>query len=253
MDRLNELQGQRQAQATPGGARSGSATTYEDYQGEPGRDRWELGHLQVPPRTPFELRAGAVIPATMLTGINSDVAGQVMAQVAQHVYDTPTGDYLLIPQGSRLVGTYGSEVRYGQERVLVAWQRIVFPDGKALDIGAMPGADGAGYSGFRDRVNNHYLRIFAGALLLSGITAGVSLSSQGVYDRGYGRMSLGDTLSQSLGQQLGTVSAELVRRNMNIAPTLEIRPGYRFNVVVIKDLTFAKPYQAFDYEQAGQR
>ena len=99
-----------------------------------------------------------------------------MAQVAQNVYDTPTGRYLLIPQGARLVGRYASDVAYGQSRVLVAWQRLVFPDGKALDIGAMPGADSAGYAGFTDRVNHHYLRVFGSALLMSAVVAGITLS-----------------------------------------------------------------------------
>jgi type IV secretion system protein VirB10 len=103
-------------------------------------------------------------------GINSDLPGQIMAQVAQNVYDTPTGKHLLIPQGSRLVGSYSSDVAYGQSRVLVAWQRIVFPDGKAMDIGTMPGADSAGYAGFNDQVNNHYLRLFGSAFLMSGVT-----------------------------------------------------------------------------------
>lgn len=128
------------------------------------------------PRTPFELRAGFVVPATLISGINSDLPGQIMAQVAQHVYDTPTGRHLLIPQGSRLVGTYSSDVAYGQARVLVAWQRIVFPDGKAMDIGVMPGADSAGYAGFNDQVNNHYFRTFASAFLMSAVTAGITLS-----------------------------------------------------------------------------
>jgi type IV secretory pathway VirB10-like protein len=103
-------------------------------------DRWKLDSQPEAPRSPFELRAGFVVPATLISGINSDLPGQIMAQVAQNVYDTPTGKHLLIPQGSRLVGTYSSDVAYGQARVLVAWQRIVFPDGKAMDIGAMPGA-----------------------------------------------------------------------------------------------------------------
>jgi type IV secretory pathway VirB10-like protein len=97
-----------------------------------------------------------------------------MAQIAQNVYDTPTGKHLLIPQGSRLVGSYSSDVAYGQARVLVAWQRIVFPDGKAMDIGTMPGADSAGYAGFNDQVNNHYLRVFGSAFLMSGVIAAVS-------------------------------------------------------------------------------
>jgi type IV secretion system protein VirB10 len=171
-----------------------------------------------------------------------------MAQVSQSVYDTPTGKYLLIPQGSRLVGSYSSEVAYGQSRVLVGWQRIVFPDGKALDIGSMPGADSAGYSGFYDQVNNHYLRIFGSAIMMSGVVAGISLSQDNnSTSTSINQQKAGDVMSAALGQQLGQVTAEMIRKDMNISPTLEIRPGYRFNIIVTKDLTFEKPYQSFDY------
>jgi type IV secretion system protein TrbI len=205
-----------------------------------------------PPRTPYELRAGFVIPATMISGIHSELPGQIMAQVSQRVYDTPTGHHLLIPQGTRLVGAYSSDIAYGQQRVLVAWQRLVFPDGKAMDIGAMPGADAAGYAGFNDTVDNHYWRIFGSALLMSAVIAGVSYSQQTLNNNGntqlYGQQQTASgALSQAIGQQFGTVIAQMVSKNMNIAPTLEIRPGFRFNVMVIRDLTFNQPYQAFDY------
>ena len=215
--------------------------------GEQG-DRWQLDSRLEAPRSPFELRAGFVIPGTLISGINSELPGQLMAQVAQNVYDTPTGKHLLIPQGSRLVGRYSSDVAYGQARVLVAWQRIVFPDGKAIDIGAMPGADGAGYAGFNDQVNNHYLRLFGSAILMSAVTAGITYSQrQNQGNSAYGAPSASSALSEALGQQLGQVTAQLIAKNMNIAPTLEIRPGYRFNVIVTKDMTFSKPYQSFDY------
>ena len=141
-------------------------------------DRWRLDSKPEPPHSPYELRAGFVIPGTLISGVNSQLPGQIMAQTSQDVFDTATGKHKLFPQGSRLVGTYSSEVAYGQARVLVAWQRLVFPDGKAMDIGAMPGADGAGFAGFKDQVDNHYVRIFGSALLMSAITAGVAYSQQ---------------------------------------------------------------------------
>ncbi|MNR14979.1 Type IV secretion system protein virB10 [compost metagenome] len=163
------------------------------------------------------------------------------------MYDTPTGRHLLLPQGSRLVGSYSSDVAFGQSRVLVAWQRIVFPDGKAMDIGSMPGADQAGYSGFKDKVNNHYFRLFGSALLMSAVTAGVALSQE-QDNSGFGtETTASSAMSEALGQQLGQVTAQLISKNLNIAPTLEIRPGFRFNVIVTKDLTFSKPYKSFDY------
>ena len=210
-------------------------------------DRWRLDSKPEPPHSPYELRAGFVIPGTLISGVNSQLPGQIMAQTSQDVFDTATGKHKLFPQGSRLVGTYSSEVAYGQARVLVAWQRIVFPDGKAMDIGAMPGADGAGYAGFKDQVDNHYVRIFGSALLMSAITAGVAYSQQNQNTGSVYAPNAQSTLSSALGQQLGQATVQMITKNMNIAPTLEIRPGYRFNILVTKDLTLSKPYEAFDY------
>ena len=125
----------------------------------------------------------------------------------------------------------------------------MYPDGKAQDIGSMPGVDASGYAGFNDQVNNHYVRLFASAILLSGVTAGVSLSTNGNQTSSiYGQQqTASQALSQALGQQLGQVTGQLLSKNMNIAPTLEIRPGYRFNIVIVKDMVFSKPYQAYDY------
>ena len=228
---------------------SSSNNDFSQFDKAGHHDRWKIDSELEAPSSPYELRAGFVIPGTLISGINSELPGQIMAQVAQNVYDTATGKYLLIPQGARLVGAYSSQVAYGQARVLVAWQRIVFPDGKAMDIGAMPGADGAGYAGFNDLVDHHYLRIFGSALIMSAITAGVAMSqnqgsatTSGVY-----APNASNVLSQALGQQLGHTTAMMIQKNLNIAPTLEIRPGYRFNLIVTKDLTMTKPYQSFDY------
>lgn len=212
-------------------------------------DRWRHDMELEAPRSPYELRAGFVIPGLLISGINSDLPGQIMAQASQNVYDTATGKYLLIPQGTRMVGEYSSSVSYGQNRVLVAWQRLIFPDGKALDIGSMQGADQGGYAGFKDKVNNHFMRIFGSAFLMSGIVAGVSLSQdqESGVGTGSGQQRASDAMSEALGQQLGQAMTQMLMKNMNIAPTIEIRSGYRFNVIVNKDLTFKKPYQAFDY------
>lgn len=225
---------------------SNGGNGYNQFDNNQEGDRWQLNSSVQAPRSQYELRAGYVIPATLISGINSELPGQIVAQVAQDISDTATGNYVLIPQGSRLIGSYSSDVAYGQERVLIAWQRIIYPDGKALDIGSMPGADSAGYSGFKDQVNNHYFRVFSSAFLMSGITAGVTLSQDNGSD-GSNKQRASDALSEALGQQLGQVMVEMIRKNMNIAPTLEIRPGYRFNVIVTKDMTFSKPYQSFDY------
>ncbi len=210
--------------------------------------RWELNsEMDIP--NPYELRTGAVIPGILISGINSELPGQITGQVAHDVYDTATGQSLLIPHGTRLIGRYSSKVKYGQSRVLVAWQRLIFPDGKALDLGLMPGADSAGYSGFNDMVDNHYIKIFGGAFLMSGITAAVELSndSGSKSDDDDDNQRISDVLRQSLARQIGEVSAKLIEKNMNISPTVKIRPGYRFNIIVTKDISFTKPYQAFDY------
>lgn len=248
--RLQQLQG------SPGGAadRAGSISTggaagRNDIAqfAKPGQgDRWRLESQPEAPSTPYQLRAGFVLPATLISGMNSELPGQIMAQVSQDVYDTPLGKYKLIPQGSRLVGSYSSEVAYGQSRIFVAWQRIVFPDGKAMDIGEMPGSDSAGYAGLKDQVNSHYVRLFSSAFLMSAVTAGVALSQPEQHSTN-GRPTTSSALSEALGQQLGNVTAQLISKNLNVAPTLGIRPGYRFNVIVTKDMTFSKPYAAFDY------
>ncbi|MBR4607690.1 MAG: conjugal transfer protein TrbI [Lachnospiraceae bacterium] len=212
--------------------------------------KWDLASDVESPRSAYTLRTGSVIPAMMISGINSELPGQVTAQVSQPVYDSPTGKYLLIPQGSRLIGTYSNQIAYGQSRVLMAWQRIIFPDGRALDIGSMPGADQAGYSGFNDKVDNHYFRIFGSALLLSGIVAGISISQDTDDDNDSsdsGSNKARNAMSSSLGQVLGQAMAQMLQKNLNISPTLQIRPGYRFNVMVVKDISFRSPYRAFGY------
>ena len=209
------------------------------------QDRWSLNSSMTVPRSPYELRAGAVIPAILISGISSELPGQIIAQLSENVYDTARGNSLLLPQGSRLIGEYTSNIGYGQGRLMVVWKRIVFPDAKALDIGTMPGTDAAGYAGMKDQVNNHYVRLFAGAIMLSVVEAAV-VKSQPQYSAGL-YPSTSQALDQSLGQQLGITATQLVQKNMNIAPTLNIRPGYRLNVMVTKDMVFSKAYQSFDY------
>ena len=229
----------------------------EDNTGD-NKDKWKNTAKVDVPKSPYLLRTGAVIPAILITGINSDLKGFIEAQVSENVYDTATGKFLLIPQGSRLFGAYNNGIVFGQRRVLVAWNRITFPDGKTLDIGAMSGTDFAGYSGFKDKVDNHFLRLFGSALLMSAITAGINLSQQGFmgtgglygYGGGLGHMygmNSSSVLSQSLGQGMGEAMQQLFQKNLNIAPTLKVRPGYLLNIMVSKDLSFSKPYRNFDY------
>ena len=229
---------------------SSQRNSFAQFDSKDKTDRWKLGNKVEAPKTPYTLRAGFVIPASLISGINSELPGQIIGQISQNVYDTATGKYLLLPQGSRLVGTYTSDVSYGQSRVMIAWQRIVFPDGKTIDIGAMPGADGVGYAGVSDQVDNHYLRIFGSAILMSGITAGATLSQGNNTNSIYGQQNASSALSEALGQQLGNVTSQMISKNLNTSPTLEIRPGFRFNVMCVKDLLLDKPYESFDYSGA---
>ncbi|EET8237113.1 conjugal transfer protein TrbI [Escherichia coli] len=181
-----------------------------------------------------EVKAGWVIPGVMISGINSDLPGQIIGQVREAVYDSATGTQCLIPPGSRVVGTYDSGVTLGQTRALAVWRRIIYPDGSSISIDNMPGTDMGGYAGFNDKVNNHYARIFGSGLLLSVFSAGIQLSQpQASNGENY---SSSQIIAGSLGQQLGQIGMQMAQRNMNIQPTLEIRPGYEFNIMVTKDI-----------------
>ena len=195
------------------------------------------------PVSPYEVKAGTIIPAVLLTGISSDLPGQLIAQVREPVFDTESGRHLLIPQGARLIGLYDHQVVYGQERVLITWKRVIFPNATSLSLkDGMPGTDATGAAGFNDQVNHHLIRVFGNALLLSIISAGVQLSQIPDFGRGFAGPSAGNVLGDAVGQELGQTSSELIRRGMNVAPTIEIRPGYAFNVMVIQDLVFPGPY-----------
>ena len=208
-------------------------------------DDWQLPYTRKA-GADLEIKTGTVIPGVMLTGINSDLPGSIIAQVSQNVFDTATGRHLLIPQGARLFGAYDSRIVYGQRRVLVAWNRVVFPDGSAVTLGAMPGTDMAGYAGYEDKVDNHYLRIFGSAVMMALITGGMSYSVDKLTpDNDSDKITAQGELGTALASQLGQATTRLLERNINIKPTLEIRPGYQFNIVATKDITFEQPYTAW--------
>jgi type IV secretion system protein VirB10 len=215
----------------------------EQFFSRSGQDEWRSPYTREPGH-PFEIKTGTVIPGIMISGINSDLPGSLIAQVSQNVYDTATGHHLLIPQGCKLYGVYDSRVVYGQSRVLVAWNRLNFTDGSAVTLGAMPGTDISGYAGYEDQVNNHYLRIFGSSLLMSLITGGTSYAMDNVSnssDNSDGT-SVQDAMAAALAAQMGQATLSLLQKNLNIKPTLEIRPGYQFNVIVTKDVVFQEPY-----------
>jgi len=186
------------------------------------------------PVSPYQIMAGTLIPASLVTGINSDLPGTIIAQVTRGVYDTVTGQYVLIPQGSKLIGRYQSEVSFGQDRALVIWDRIIFPDGASIVISA-PGADAQGYAGLSDRTDHHWNRVFAAAGLATILGVGAELGSDGEGDieRAIRRGTSG-TINQA-GQRV-------VERNLGIQPTIRVRPGWPVRVIVTRDLIL-RPYR----------
>jgi type IV secretion system protein TrbI len=182
------------------------------------------------------LSRGSVIPALLLTGINADLPGRILAQVSQNVFDSATGQHLLIPQGSSLVGRYDSKVSYGQSRVLVVWTDIVFANGRSLAIGAMAGIDQAGEAGFKDQVDRHLLRTFGSAALIAVIGTGMDLALPDGQGTSFSDPS--DAARRSFSETFGRLAEQTITRNMDVQPTLTIRPGYRFNILVDRDLVF---------------
>ena len=207
-----------------------------------------------PPASAFSVMAGSVIPAVLVSGINSDLPGPILAQVSQNVFDSATGKYLLVPQGSRLIGIYENASTYGQQRVEIAWQRLIFPNTSSMDLPQMPGADQGGYSGFTDEVNNHYLRTFGTAAVMSLISAGQMVGQMATFGGGgtygpygYTQPNQWAMTSQTAGSaasgQFGAVGQQMIGNGMNRPPTIEIRPGYQFNVMVTEDLVFPAAYK----------
>ena len=203
-----------------------------------------LNKNMIAPRSPYELQAGSIIPGILISGINSDLPGQLTGQIRQNVFDSITGDHILIPQGAKVVGLYDSKVTYGQERVLVVWKRIIYPDGRSIDLSGMPGVDLSGYAGFTDQVNNHFGKIFGSVLLLSTMSAGAQLSqpNNNNNDNNNNYPTVGQTMAQSLGTNISDFGTQLANKNLSIQPTLVIRPGYLFNISVTKDIIFPGPY-----------
>ena len=197
------------------------------------------------PASPYMVMAGTIIPAALVTGIDSDLPGQVIAEVTQPVYDTASGQYLLIPQGSRLIGRYDSQVAFGQRRVLLVWTRLILPDTSSIALDKLPGIDPAGYAGLEDGVDWHWSRILAGAALstLLGVSSELAVSNQGGAN-GNVVIALRDSAQNTTNQ----VGQEITRRNLSIQPTLTVRPGFPMEVMVNKDLVL-RPYQPLFFQR----
>ncbi|EPF1379636.1 TrbI/VirB10 family protein, partial [Pseudomonas aeruginosa] len=196
------------------------------------------GNLALP-ASPYQVMAGTVIAGALVTGIKSDLPGDVIATVTEPVYDSATGKFLLIPQGSRILGRYNSQVSYGQSRVQVVWNRVILPDTSSLALDNLVGTDPAGYAGLEDDVDWHWNRIIAGAVLTTLLGVGAELAAPENRQDGNriviaGRDSAQDSINQ--------VGQEMTRRNMNIQPTLTTRPGLPVRIIVNRDLVL-RPYQ----------
>lgn len=187
-------------------------------------------HALQTPASPYQVMAGSVISASLITGINSDLPGLVVAQVTENVYDTVTGSALLIPQGSRLIGTYDSVVAFGQSRALLVWQRIVMPDGSSMHIDNLPATDAAGYAGLEDEVDYHTWRLLKGIAMATLLGVGTELSL------GTDESDLVRAIRQSTQQNVAQAGQRITEKNLNIQPTITIRPGWPLKVIVQRDI-----------------
>ncbi len=185
--------------------------------------------------SPYVVQAGTIIPAALITGINSDLPGQITAQVTEHVYDSPTGSHLLIPQGARLIGQYDSQVAFGQRRALLVWNRIVMPDGTSIVLERLPGTDTAGFSGLEDKVDHHWGQLFRAAALSTLLGIGSELGS---IDE---ESEIARAIRESAQDSVSDIGQQIVRRQLNIQPTLTVRPGFPIRIIVNRDLVM-QPY-----------
>lgn len=185
------------------------------------------------PASKYILQAGSVIPAALLTGIRSDLPGQVTGQVTENVYDSPTGRYLLIPQGSKLIGTYDSQIAFGQSRVLLVWTRLILPNGRSIVLERQAGADPEGYAGLEDQVDHHWGRLFMAAAVSTLLGVGSQLGASNDEN------SILTALRRGSSESLSQTGQQVVRRNLNIQPTLTIRPGFPVRVILNRDLVLA--------------
>jgi type IV secretion system protein TrbI len=187
------------------------------------------------PASPHVLQAGAVIPAALLTGLRSDLPGQVTAQVTEDVYDSPTGKTRLIPQGARLIGQYDAQIAFGQTRALLVWNRLIMPNGRSIVLERQPGADAEGYAGLEDEVDNHWGTLFKAAILSTLLSIGSEVGSSGSED------DLIRAIRRGGSDSVNQIGQRIVGRSLNVQPTITIRPGFAVRVLVTRDLVL-EPY-----------
>jgi len=188
------------------------------------------------PASPYVVQAGAVIPASLITGLRSDLPGEVTAQVTEDVYDSPTGAILLIPQGARLIGQYDAQVAFGQSRALLVWTRLIYPNGRSIVLERQPGADPEGYAGLSDRVNNHWGALIEAAVLSTILSVGAEAGTSDAEN------NLAQAIREGASQSISQTGQQVVSRSLNVSPTITIRPGYPVRVMVTRDLVL-EPYR----------
>jgi type IV secretory pathway VirB10-like protein len=191
------------------------------------------------PASPYQVMAGSIIAASLITGINSDLPGLVVAQVTENVFDTVTGGTLLIPLGSRLIGSYDSVVAFGQKRALLVWRRIILPDGSSIEVDNLPATDAAGYAGLEDKVDYHTWQLLKGIALSTLLGVGTELSFGG------NESDLVRAIRESAQENASRAGERIVEKNLNIQPTITVRPGWPLRVIVHKDLVL-RPWKAED-------
>jgi len=236
--------------ASPGTTTNGAPSSDETFT-QNGQDR-KLLFVNAPvdrrttapdrlsrPASPFVIQAGTIIPAALITGIRSDLPGQITAQVTENIFDSPSGRTKLVPQGARLIGIYDSQVAFGQSRVLLVWTRLIMPNGRSIVLERQQGVDAGGSSGLEDEVDNHWAELFKAALLSTILGVGAELGSGA--DTG-SNTDIIQALRLSAANSLNQTGQQVVRRNLNIQPTLTIRPGFPVSVIVNRDLVL-EPYR----------
>ena len=192
----------------------------------------------IKPASPYVVQAGSVISAALITGIRSDLPGQITAQVTENIFDSPTGRALLVPQGTRLIGAYDSQVTHGQSRVLLVWTRLIMPNGRSIVLERQPGADTGGYAGLEDEVDHHWGELSKAAALSTLLGVGAELGS----DAGNADGAVLRALRRGAGDSLNQTGQQVIRRNLSIQPTLTIRPGFPVRIIVNRDLVL-EPYR----------
>lgn len=225
-----------QRPSDPGSVQSAQDSKLAFVNAEPDRRTVSLDRL-APNASPYVLQAGSIIPAALITGIRSDLPGQITAQVTENVYDTPTGSFLLIPQGARLVGQYDSKVAFGQSRVLLVWNRLIMPDGNSIVMERQQGADTEGFSGLEDEVDHHWGQLFRAAALSTLLGIGTSLGSSS------DESDIAKAIREGAQDSVSNVGRQIVGRQLDVQPTLTVRPGFPVRVIVNRDLMLA-PYGA---------